>query len=78
MDIKPIKTEVDYRATLKEIESLMTADPGTPERRAAPIASTRSSATSGRSRSGWFGSCTRRSASQRDLWSSSPTNPRPR
>jgi len=52
MDIKPIKTEVDYRATLKEIESLMTADPGTPERRAAPIASTRSSATSGRSRSG--------------------------
>jgi|SRR5918999_2906990 HTH-type transcriptional regulator/antitoxin HigA len=31
MDIKPIKTEADYRATLKEIESLMTAEPGTPE-----------------------------------------------
>lgn len=31
MDIKPIKTEEDYRATLREIESLMTAEPGTPE-----------------------------------------------
>jgi HTH-type transcriptional regulator / antitoxin HigA len=31
MDIKPIKTEVDYRATLKEIESLMNAGLGTPE-----------------------------------------------
>lgn len=31
MDIKPIKTEDDYRATLREIESLMTAAPGTPE-----------------------------------------------
>jgi len=31
MDIKPIKTEEDYRATLQEIESLMTAELGTPE-----------------------------------------------
>ena len=31
MDIKPIKTEEDYRATLHEIESLMTAGPGSPE-----------------------------------------------
>ncbi|HEV2854362.1 MAG TPA: transcriptional regulator [Thermoanaerobaculia bacterium] len=31
MDIKPIKTEEDYQATLREIESLMTAEPGTPE-----------------------------------------------
>ena len=31
MEIKPIKTEKDYRATLREIESLMTAEPGTPE-----------------------------------------------
>jgi HTH-type transcriptional regulator / antitoxin HigA len=31
MDIKPIKTDADYRATLREIESLMTAEPGTPE-----------------------------------------------
>ncbi len=31
MDIKPIKTEEDYRATLREVESLMTAEPGTPE-----------------------------------------------
>lgn len=31
MDIKPIKTEADYRTTLQEIESLMTAAPGTPE-----------------------------------------------
>jgi len=31
MEIEPIKTEADYRATLKEIESLMTAEPGTPE-----------------------------------------------
>jgi HTH-type transcriptional regulator/antitoxin HigA len=30
MDIRPIKTEEDYRATLQEIESLMTAAPGTP------------------------------------------------
>ncbi len=26
MDIKPVKTEADYRATLDEIESLMTAE----------------------------------------------------
>jgi HTH-type transcriptional regulator / antitoxin HigA len=31
MDIKPIKTEVDYRAALKEIESLMVAEADTPE-----------------------------------------------
>ena len=31
MDIKPIKTEADYRATLKEIESLMEARLDTPE-----------------------------------------------
>ena len=31
MDIRPIKTEADYRATLKEIESLMTARPDTSE-----------------------------------------------
>jgi len=31
MDIKPIKTEEDYRATLHEIESLMTAAPDSPE-----------------------------------------------
>jgi HTH-type transcriptional regulator/antitoxin HigA len=29
MNIKPIKTEADYRATLKEIESLMDARPNT-------------------------------------------------
>jgi len=31
MDIKPIKSEADYRATLKEIESLMMAKANTPE-----------------------------------------------
>ena len=31
MDIKPIKTDADYRAALKEIESLMMADPDTAE-----------------------------------------------
>jgi len=31
MDIKPIKTDADYRAALKEIESLMIAGPDTPE-----------------------------------------------
>jgi len=31
MNIKPIKTEEDYRATLTEIESLMRAMPGSPE-----------------------------------------------
>lgn len=29
MDIRPIKTEADYRETLREIETLMTAEPGT-------------------------------------------------
>ncbi len=31
MDIRPIRTEADYQAALKEIESLMDAKPGTPE-----------------------------------------------
>ena len=31
MDIRPIKSEADYRAALQEIESLMRAEPGTPE-----------------------------------------------
>lgn len=31
MDIKPIKTDTDYRAALKEVESLMTAEANTPE-----------------------------------------------
>ncbi|HEB55680.1 MAG TPA: transcriptional regulator [Gammaproteobacteria bacterium] len=31
MNIKPIKTDADYRAALKEIESLMMAEPDTPE-----------------------------------------------
>ena len=31
MDIKPIKTDDDYRAALREIESLMTAEADTPE-----------------------------------------------
>lgn len=31
MDIRPIKTEEDYRATLREVESLMRAEPGSPE-----------------------------------------------
>jgi HTH-type transcriptional regulator / antitoxin HigA len=30
MDVKPIRTEADYRATLREIEGLMTAEPGSP------------------------------------------------
>jgi HTH-type transcriptional regulator/antitoxin HigA len=31
MDIKPIKTDADYQAALKEIEALMMAEPDTPE-----------------------------------------------
>lgn len=31
MDIKPIRTEQDYLAALKEVEALMTAEFGTPE-----------------------------------------------
>jgi HTH-type transcriptional regulator/antitoxin HigA len=31
MDIKPIKTKADYRATLKDIEGLMAARANTPE-----------------------------------------------
>lgn len=30
-EIKPIRTEADYRATMDEIDSLMTAEFGTPE-----------------------------------------------
>jgi len=31
MEIKPIRTEADYEAALKEIEQLMGSQPGTPE-----------------------------------------------
>jgi HTH-type transcriptional regulator/antitoxin HigA len=31
MDIKPIRTEADYQAALREVESLMGAEFGTPE-----------------------------------------------
>jgi HTH-type transcriptional regulator / antitoxin HigA len=31
MDIKPIRTEADYEAALKEIENLWGAEPGTPD-----------------------------------------------
>ncbi len=31
MEIKPIKTDTDYRVALKEIETLMSAEPNTPE-----------------------------------------------
>jgi HTH-type transcriptional regulator/antitoxin HigA len=31
MNIKPIRTKANYRAALKEIESLMGAGPGTPQ-----------------------------------------------
>ena len=31
MDIKPIRTKADYRAALKEVESLMDARTGTPQ-----------------------------------------------
>ncbi len=31
MEIKPIRTQADYEAVLKEIESLFVASPGTPE-----------------------------------------------
>ena len=30
MNIKPLKTKTDYKAALKEIDSLMRAKPGTP------------------------------------------------
>jgi HTH-type transcriptional regulator / antitoxin HigA len=39
MDIKPIKTDADYRAALKEVESLMMAGPDTPEGEKLPSAS---------------------------------------
>ena len=31
MEIRPVKTKADYRAALKEIESLMAAKPNTPQ-----------------------------------------------
>jgi HTH-type transcriptional regulator / antitoxin HigA len=31
MDIRPIKTETDYRSTLREIDTLMSAEPDTAE-----------------------------------------------
>jgi len=31
MEIRPIKTEADYKATLKEIEGLMSAEPDSPQ-----------------------------------------------
>jgi HTH-type transcriptional regulator / antitoxin HigA len=31
MDIRPIRSEADYRVALKEVERLWTAEPGTPE-----------------------------------------------
>ena len=31
MNIKPIKIDTDYHAALKEVETLMTAEPNTPE-----------------------------------------------
>jgi len=31
MEIRPVRTETNYRAALKEIETLMRAEPGTPE-----------------------------------------------
>ena len=31
MEIEPIRTEEDYRVTLREIESLMAGEPGTPK-----------------------------------------------
>ena len=31
MDVKPIKTDADYRAALREIETLMRAQPDSPE-----------------------------------------------
>jgi len=31
MNIKPVRTKANYRAALKEIETLMSAGPGTPK-----------------------------------------------
>ena len=31
MEIKPIRSEADYQAAMKEIENLMESQPGTPE-----------------------------------------------
>lgn len=40
MDIKPIRTEEDYRAALAEIEPLMDAAPGSPEEDRLEVLST--------------------------------------
>ncbi|HUC71255.1 MAG TPA: helix-turn-helix domain-containing protein [Stellaceae bacterium] len=40
MDIRPIRSEADYRAALTEVERLWTADPGTPEGDRVDILST--------------------------------------
>lgn len=40
MNIKPIYTENDYRATLAEIETLMEAEPGSPEEQRLDVLAT--------------------------------------
>ena len=40
MDIRPIRTEADYRAALKQVERVWRADPGTPEGDQVDILST--------------------------------------
>ena len=40
MEIKPVKTEADYRAALKEIETLMLAEPDSPDGEKLDVMST--------------------------------------
>jgi HTH-type transcriptional regulator/antitoxin HigA len=40
MEIRPIRSEVDYKATLKEVEGLWDADPETPEGERIEVLST--------------------------------------
>ena len=40
MDIRPIRTEEDYKAALKEIDHLLGAEPGTPEDERLDVLST--------------------------------------
>jgi HTH-type transcriptional regulator/antitoxin HigA len=40
MDIRPIRTEADYRAALAEVERLWEAEPGTPEGDRAEVLAT--------------------------------------
>ena len=40
MDIRPIRTEEDYKAALKEIDRLLGAEPGTPEDERLDVLST--------------------------------------